>query len=97
MTGSFGLQVRDRATIHLAELTKPDVPSFLKSTWEVPPDHLQVALEKYMDEGDFSQPFNLVRIPHPGLFLNDLKQLLAHKGLSFSAKVTVQPSLGLPD
>lgn len=52
--------MRDRATIHLAELTQPEVPSFLTATWEVPPDHLQQALEKYMDEGDFSQPFNIV-------------------------------------
>ncbi len=52
--------MRDRATIHLAELTDPQMPSFLNSTWEVPAESLQQALQKYMDEGDFSEPFNLV-------------------------------------
>ena len=42
------------------ELTKPGVPSFLTSTWEIPADNLQQSLEKYMEEGNFSQPFNFV-------------------------------------
>ena len=54
------LQVRDRATIHLAELTEPEVPSFLTASWEIPADHLHTALEKFVEEGDFSQPFSLV-------------------------------------
>lgn len=71
LIGNSDLQVRDRATIHLAELTQPEVPSFLTTTWEVPPDHLQHALEKYMEEGDFSQPFSLVRPREQTLVLVD--------------------------
>ena len=54
------LQVRDRATIHLAELTDPQMPNLLNSPWDIPPASLQQALQKYMDEGDFSEPFKLV-------------------------------------
>ena len=59
------IQVRDRATIHLAELTDPQTPNLLNSPWEIPAASLQQALQKYMDEGDFSQPFKLVGdFPH---------------------------------
>lgn len=73
-TWSKHLQVRDRATIHLAELTQPEVPNFLTSSWDIPAENLHQALEKYVEQGNFSEPFSLV---YPSVLSSPPVQILS--------------------
>ena len=54
--------MRDRATLHLAELTEKgqDVMDDLTHNWTIPANHLVNSLQTYLAGGDFSQPFDLV-------------------------------------
>ena len=54
------LQVRDRATLHLAELQGEAGSQDMQAAWDIPSRNLEQSLQSYLEASDQATPFHLV-------------------------------------
>ena len=59
------LQVRDRATLHLAELQGEAGSQDMQAAWDIPSRNLEQSLQSYLEDSDQATPFTLVSAPTP--------------------------------